>query len=251
MFLNAYIFGALDINKNGSFTMYDCDTYTYNSLSPHPLNDMEPEVTVYLRTAALLHMMIGRKYSPTVFKTHSTNGQVGGIDLIPKPLTKKAVYLVRDPRDVLVSFARHTGKKADYVITSMNDMQNMIRSDNVGIGTWLTSWSAHVDSWDKDFVTRIKFEDLKKHPKREFTKILQTFGINADKKRVKKAIKLCNLERLKKQEEKDGFVEKGRQDKFFGQGKGWREELTKVQIRRIEEDHGKVMEKCGYELSGS
>lgn len=248
MFLNAYTLGDIDINRNASVTLFDGDTYTYNAISPHPLNDMRPETTIYLRQAALLHMMVGRKYAPTIIKTHSANIEAGGVVMIPRPLTRKAVYLVRDPRDVACSYAKHIGCSIDESIVSMNNMGNVMMGREVAIPTWLTSWSNHVETWERDFVTRIRYEDLKEDPRSGFTQVLDTFGIKLNKPRLGKAIRLCDIDRLKKQEEKEGFIEIGKQEKFFGQGKGWKNELTDSQARRIEEDHGEVMEGLGYKL---
>lgn len=246
LFLNAYMFGALDINNHGAFTLYDCDIHTHNVVSPHPLTDMRPETVIYLRHAALLHMMCGRKYAPTIIKTHSANVEVGGVHMIPKPLTRKAVYLVRDPRDVAVSFARHTGVTVDQAITAMDNDMNMLQSEKLPIGAWISSWSTNVTSWEKDFVTRIRYEDLKENPVDCFSIMLDTFGIKVNKQKVRKAVKLCDINRLKKQEAKAGFFEIGKQDKFFGQGNGWENELTEKQARRIEEDHNEVMKQMGY-----
>jgi hypothetical protein len=173
---------------------------------------------------------------------------MGGVTMIPRPITRKAIYIVRDPRDVVSSYARHLGEPVDDTITTMNCMESMMISKEFAIGTWITSWSNHVKTWERDFVTRIRYEDLKDDPQHGFSEILKTFGIKVNKPRLNKAIRLCNLGRLKKQEAKDGFIEKGNQARFFGQGKGWKNELTDKQARRIEEDHGEVMEELGYKL---
>lgn len=245
LFLNAYTFGHLDINGTG-VTRWDCDIYTYNAISPYPISDMRPETIIYLRHAALLHLMVGKNFSPIIFKTHTADINIGGVATVPRPLTRAAVYLVRDPRDVCVSFAKHLDLSIDETIGKMSNVHNVVKSPDSGIGTWLTTWSGHVTSWDKDFVTCIKYEDLKADPEIQFTRILKAFGIKLDKRRLKKAIRLCDIEQLKKQEAKQKFIEIGKQDKFFGQGKGWQNELSDDQARRIESDHREVMEKHGY-----
>jgi hypothetical protein len=246
MFLSAYALGYVDINRNAGVTCIDCDEYTYNAIAPYPLTEMRPETAIYLRHAAILHLMVSRRYAPTIIKTHTANIVMGGVTMVPRPLTRKAVYLVRDPRDVAASFAKHTGSDIDDTITSMNNMNNIMKSETTAVGIWLTTWSNHVETWERDFVTRIKYEDLKEDPEREFIKILDTFGIKLNKPRLKKAIRLCNIDRMKKQEDKEGFIELGNQDKFFGQGKGWKNELTDLQAKRIEENHLKVMNELGY-----
>jgi len=169
---------------------------------------------------------------------------IGGITAIPRPLTRKAVYLVRDPRDICVSFSRHLGQSIDETIRGMADMNNVLASHSMG--SWLTSWSNHVETWDRDFVTIIRYEDLKSNPEESFTKILETFGITVDQDKVRKAIELCDISRLRKQESEEDFIEIGNQDKFFGQGKGWKTELTSEQAKRVESDHKVMMEQYGY-----
>jgi len=130
----------------------------------------------------------------------------------------------------------------------MDNRDFMIFREGSKVASPLTTWSTHVESWERDFVTVIKYEDLKNNPEENFAKILDTFGIKIDKQKLKKSIRLCEIERLKKQEEKQKFIEIGKQDKFFGQGTGWVNTLTEKQIKRIEEDHGEIMQKYGYEF---
>jgi len=247
LLLSAYRYGALDINANASCTQYDCDEYTYNSLSPYPLTDMLPETVVFLRHAVLLHLMASRRTKPTIIKTHNANIRAGDVDLIPASMTAGAVYLIRDPRDVAVSFARHTAMTIDQAITSMNEDENLLRT-KLPIASWLTTWSRHVRSWCKQDVKVVRYEDLKDFTADEFGVILDAFKIKKNKQRISKAVRLCEIDRLRKQEQKKKFIEIGQQDKFFGQGAGWQNELTENQVRRIEMDHGEVMQDYGYAL---
>ena len=246
MLLAAYKSGALDINANSNVTQYDCDNYTWNSLSPVPLSHVNAETAVFLRPAVLLHLLYSRKSRPTIIKTHNARMRAAGVELIPPELTAGAVYLVRDPRDVVSSFARHLGKTVDEAITSMAEEYNKLVLPEVAIASWLTTWSHHARTWMKEDVTVVRYEDLKTHTEEQFIRILHGLRLKVNLPRVRKAIRLCNIEALKRQEQKAGFIEKGVQDKFFGQGKGWREELTEKQARRIEEDHGEMMRELRY-----
>jgi hypothetical protein len=147
-----------------------------------------------------------------------------------------------------VSYARHLGTTVNQTINTLGEMTAVSINSGSSIQTWLTSWSNHVETWERDFVTRIRYEDLKSDPVDTFTTVLNAFSIKTNKQRIRKSVRLCDIERLKKQEAKKKFTELGNQDKFFGQGKGWKEELTDKQVRHIEEDHGEVMEKLGYKL---
>ena len=245
MLLAAYAKGSVDINKDTAFTAYDADDYTWNALAPHPITDMRPETAVYLRHAVLLHLMTKSAWAPTIIKTHAVNGEYGDVRLIPRPLTKHAVYLVRDPRDVVVSFARHSNTTIDEMTLIMNDERRLLTSAN-NISVCISTWSNHVKSWEQDWVTRIRYEDLKEDTEGQLAKILEAFDLKVKLSKLRKAIKLCEIERLKSQEARHGFIEKGRHDRFFGQGEGWEKVLTDKQARRICEDHGGIMETLGY-----
>ena len=129
----------------------------------------------------------------------------------------------------------------------MNEEYNKLLRPGTAIVSWISSWSRHVRSWtSKNGVVVVRYEDLKADPAQQFTRILEGLRIKLNKPRLNKAIRLCEISRLRKQEARVGFIENGLQDKFFGQGKGWQQELTGKQARRIEEDHGEVMKELGY-----
>lgn len=236
-FLTAYITGRLDINEP-TVTEYDLNSYLYKSLAPFDLNH---NTSIYLRHAVLLHLIAAKKRNPLIVKSHWANIIAGGVMAFPKPLIKSAVYLVRDPRDVCQSFAKHLNKTVDLTICEMANPFNVTVNKDTGACAWLKTWSEHVESW-KD-ATVIKYEDLISDPEQGFSEVLKTYGIKRKTKKIKKSIKLTDLERLKAQEKKSGFVELGKQETFFG---GPKDELTDKQIRRIEEDHGEVMKRYDY-----
>lgn len=248
MLLGAYRVGAIEINGNMTGTVYDCDKYTYDAVSPFPLGDADPFRTVLLRSTVLLHLMHSTSYRPIIFKSHCANININGVDLIPQDITLSATYIVRDPRDVAVSFARHMDKTVDMTITLMNEPENMLHRPDHSAASFMQTWSNHVASWNKPGVTLIRYEDMKSDPEATFKKMIKSFGFKLNIPRLRKAIRLCDIEQLKKQESKKGFIEAGKQELFFGQGKGWQNELTEDQVKRIEQDHGEVMERIGYTL---
>lgn len=74
-----------------------------------------------------------------------------GEPLFPPAITLGGVYLVRDPRDVAVSFAHHLGESIDQTISRMVNPQAMLTSErkhqNTNLPQYLYSWSGHVKSW--------------------------------------------------------------------------------------------------------
>jgi hypothetical protein len=249
MLLVAYRHGSVDINANSDISVYDADAYTYNVVAPYPLAELQNEAKLYLRHAALLHLAFSKRRPDVITKTHSVNAAINGVDLIPKDLSLTATYLIRDPRDVVSSYARHTGTSVDQAIVTLASDDTIMHRKSYGIPTWTAGWSTNVRSWTcKPDVVQIRYEDMLKDTATAFRKLLSQLRITVDEERVSNAVEQCKLERLKQQEDRSGFIENAKQQKFFGQGKGWKNELTDKQARRIEEDHGEVMSEHGYKL---
>jgi len=185
-----------------------------------------------------------------VLKTHSVNGVFNEIAMVPTALTDSAVYLIRDPRDVVISYAKHIGKSIDETILVMNQPNMLINDAEITqCPMWIGSWSHNVQSWEqKEYTTVIRYEDLLENPEEGFAQVLRTFRTKVVKRKLRKAIKLTELSALMKQEEKSGFSEVKNQARFFGGGEGWRNVLTDEQARRIEADHRETLEKY-YGLS--
>lgn len=247
MFLNAYMIGSLDINLNLNVVEYDVNPYHWNAVAPYALDKMSQDSAVFLRPAVILHILIRSPIRPVMIKTHSANIVMDGITFFPRKLSGGAVYIVRDPRDVCVSLARHRGKTINETIAMMESNEGFLVHDGTeGIFSVLGSWSRNVSTWQREWVTTIRYEDLLANPEEQFKKVLTAYGIKVNRPRLRKAIRLCELSRLMAQEKKNGFIERMEQEKFFGQGKGWRTELTERQARSIESDHSEMMGKFGY-----
>jgi len=139
-------------------------------------------------------------------------------------------------------------KDIDLSINNMSAEDAVFQDKSTDLFMFTYSWRQHVISWNKDDTLVIRYEDIKTHPDQMFKLILKQYNLDVDDDRVTEAISLSDIERLKRQEAKDGFIEKKYQEKFFGGGEGWRNELTEEQVRRIEEENGDVMEQFDYKL---
>ena len=86
---------------------------------------------------------------------------------------------------------------------------------------------------------------MKTNPIDTFSEMLEHAGIEVDRERVKKAIKLVKLDRLSKQEQQKGFGEQSKhQDKFFG---AEHQPITPKQKHDIEKNCGRLMKRLGYD----
>ena len=84
---------------------------------------------------------------PVFVKTHNALRLLRGVPLLTPAVTGKAVYLLRDPRDVAVSYARHLARPLDWVIDFMANEGASGGGDGEKVHELMSSWSIHVRSW--------------------------------------------------------------------------------------------------------
>ena len=186
-----------------------------------------------------------------------------------------AVYLVRNPLDVAVSYAHHRCCSIDEAIERMNDPDAVENQSSRGLYQMLpqplTTWSGHVSSWlgqPELPVHVVKYEDLAAAPVASFDAALGFIerhcldfraGAGAEKgapqgakqrtAALSAAVDHAAFHRLQAQEARDGYREKDpRASSFFraGSAGGWRKALTAAQVRRLVEAQGAVMAQLGY-----
>jgi hypothetical protein len=179
-----------------------------------------------------------------------------GTPLIPAEATAGALYFIRNPLDVAVSFAHHSGCDYDTSIARMADESFAFcgKSDRLHtqLRQQLLTWSDHVRSWldAAPFpVCVLRYEDMKTHPLETFTRAVRFAGLPHTGAQIQKALEFSSFDVMRQQEAVDGFQEKSSAAKsFFRKGKigSWREELNEEQTRRIVRDHGEVMKRFDY-----
>jgi hypothetical protein len=176
--------------------------------------------------------------------------------LIPAQATAGALYFIRNPLDVAVSFAHHSSCNYDTSIAHM-DKPNFAfcaRTDRLHnqLRQQLLTWSDHVLSWldTAPFpVCMLRYEDMKRQPLATFTRAVRFAGLPHTEAQIQKALAFSAFDVVRQQEETDGFREKSpASSRFFRKGQigSWREELSEKQAQRIVQDHGEVMRRFGY-----
>jgi len=178
----------------------------------------------------------------------------------------RVIYIVRDPRDVAISFyywQKKVGMLAKYGADfSLQDYlkHGFVESEKMGIISWakhVDSWISHADVLGKHLLI-IRYEDIEKEPSNVLRKVIDFVGFNIDDVVINHAVNWSQADKMRQAEgvtaasimpdrilkwlnkERIPFVRKGKS----GQ---WRDmfdaELQNVYWTQF----GKWMEQFGYE----
>ena len=200
-------------------------------------------------------------------KTHMAVCKVNGNSFTDNKNTLGAIYIIRDPRNVITSLSNHYQISIEEAFEFMKDDQRAIYSkvNNRYLGfQFLMSWSLNQKSWieNKKFpVLLIKYEDLVGETFFVIKNIIQFINklmnnkqaFNKDK--AVNAIKNTSFEKLQNLENQYGFSEavtkKGTKEKlkFFNLGKAnnYQNILSKNLINKMNNEYKKELEKYNYE----
>ena len=233
--------------------------FTTNEASGHWFikrlgGEIRPE---HMRRVAALRGEVQRDIADTgkpfrLVKTHNYLGTAFSHMQINLEVTAGAVYVVRNPLDIAISFANHNSSTIDEAIEVMAKpgTSSMMRSDRVF--EWTADWSTHVASWTQrrhDRLCVLRYEDMLDQPFECFSRVVEFLGMTADEARIRRAVEASSFERLSAMERETGFDEKpAGAEAFFraGRKEQWREVLTAEQQRRIIARHRRQMERFGY-----
>ena len=167
-------------------------------------------------------------------------------------VTSGAIYIVRNPLDVAISFAHHMGAPIDEAIAQMGKVGLETPISETSVYEVYGSWSQHVESWTRKphrTIHVMRYEDMLNDPGATFGALVRHLLLTPGAEQLEQAIELSSFKRLRAQEEERGFREKpGSADRFFRAGTAgqWHSELSDAQIARIIEDHGPQMRRFGY-----
>lgn len=176
--------------------------------------------------------------------------------LFPDEISKAVIYFIRNPLDVLVSFAYHSARPAEKMITVLNNPEYAFCDKNDKLQNQLRqilgSWSDHVKSWTEQTmipVHIIRYEDMLNSTFDSFSKAVKFIGLEKTEAKIKDAIGKSDFSVLSVQEKEDGFKEKMIKSKsFFRKGKmgDWQNHLDEKMKNEIIKNHKDVMMKYGY-----
>jgi aryl sulfotransferase len=176
--------------------------------------------------------------------------------LIPTDATRGAIYVIRNPLDIAVSYSHHAGVPFDRAISWMGDPAYTLAGGRRSLANQLRqrvlTWSAHVLSWvDQSAfpVHVLRYEDMILRDCETFAAALQFAGLRCEPARLRCAIENSSFDKLQQQEKTGGFQERpASAEIFFREGKagGWREALDILHVEWILRGHAEVMRRFGY-----
>jgi hypothetical protein len=244
-----------DINKMHEFTLGDSFAALYKILDPREATEYSFEETAKLRPQ--VHRMMTQVSPDTVFvKTHNMVAESYGYPLVTDEVTAGAIYIVRNPLDVAISYADHLGVALDESIRILNQPDAMTKPDAGHVYEQMGSWTQHVLSWTgqpNPGILTVRYEDLLEAPLKSFAAVAGFLGVAPPRPRLEKAIRFSSFRVLKSQEQERGFRERPAEaSAFFRKGEAgqWRKVLAPEQVKRIVDAHREQMTRFGYVPTG-
>jgi len=210
---------------------------------------------------------INKKNKITFLKTHSAICKINGNSFTNKENSIGAIYIVRDPRNVITSISNHYQISIEDAFQFMKDEKRGIinKKDGRYLGfqaVW--SWSINQKTWVENNlfpVLVIKYEDLLKETYNTLRKVIEFINKISNSSKIfnkskgKNSIKNTSFEKLQRMENDHGFAEamnkKGtnKKIKFFnlGQKNNYKNLLSQDLIIKMNEFYKEELIKFNYE----
>ncbi len=182
------------------------------------------------------------------------NGRMIGSHEQYQPEYKRAVFLVRDCRDVMLSeYAYLTSlglykKDFDHFVEGFLGVRARVN----GFGPWqqhATSWLDSPIAGTPNLLI-MQFENVRRNPEDSFQRICDFFGVEVTREAVQKALANNSINRMREKERHTPQLPAGK-DSFIRSGsvQGFRGKLTKSQMELVDQYAGSVLVRLGYPLS--
>ena len=227
-----------------------------------PSNNFSSEIEQY----ETIQKKISSTNEKIIFlKTHLANLTVNKIiPTINKDYSMCAIYIVRDPRNVILSLKNHYNLGIKECLNFLMNDKNFISIQNKDLSkgyTPILDWSSNYSSWKKQQninTVFIKFEDLVFDQEKTFIYILNKLrkfiNLEIDQKKIENIIKTTKFKYLRQLEEKEGFIENkimGIQNNnrfFFNKGgeQNFNKDLNKNIIDEVNKKYKELLLELNY-----
>ena len=184
------------------------------------------------------------------------HANIAGHPIFPADCSFGAIYLVRHPFDVAVSYANHQGHtNFDKIVKQLNDPKHIMAGGSKGqLRQRTLGWSGHYLSWHRQDVIpvlTIRYEDMLENTAACLRRMAEFLylGEKDDEEAIAESVEQSRFEKLQAKEDKSGFRERPEKtDRFFRSGRagdGW-EVLNDEQRERLYTANRDVMEELDY-----
>ncbi len=253
-------------SKDGVLKFEDLYKITQFPQSYHflPLGiDIDDEEQVFKNFINAQNLINEDKGKLKFFKTHSSLCKMHDCNFTDLKNTLGAIYIVRDPRNVVTSLAHHFSLNIDeateIILDNNRFMEKSLKTSKVFLGSWRSNYNSWKELEKSKKYLLIKYEDLI-HKKKTVTlkifKFLFSLGIKfeIDMTKLNKVIKTTDFENMKNKELEETFYEAliddktGKRKNFFklGPKNDWRKHLDKRNKDIIEKNFSSEMRELGY-----
>jgi len=257
-FLANYLFGGdepVSINELDKHSAGDAD-YRYFEPFIESAGDPRtiPVPDLYaVREKAQRHMAELTGEGIALVKIHNRLANFKNVPTICRDVTAGAIYVMRNPLDVIPSYAKHYGVSIDHAIKATSTSDLVLPSSEHLVLQDLGSWSDHVLSWTNAkgvYLMIMRYEAMLHAPEKTFSSVVNFLQAPLNLTHLKRSLEFSSFKSLAEQEQATGFKEESVNNKgsFFREGKsgGWRDVLTDEQVAKIIAAHGPVMRKFKY-----
>jgi hypothetical protein len=173
-------------------------------------------------------------------------------------LYPKTVYLLRDPRAVLVSYYHMYGVVRPNDPMSLDSfVDEYLAKGFLSNFEPLERWDRQVLAWHRraqegDRVLLVKYEDMVEDRKGVLEKVARFINVSPSVTRLAEAVERGAFAAMQKDEEAHGAESylkiKDKRENFVRRGKtdGWKDEMNPVLATRVEREFGPMMKAAGY-----
>jgi len=164
----------------------------------------------------------------------------------------RAIYMVRDARDVLLSEFAFLSALEYYT----KDLDNFVKTFLFTCVSAYGPWHKNVASWLDSPIAQngnmlvVRYEDLRRDPVPLFGQMADFLVAKVSEEKIKEAVANISIQNMRAKEDKEP-VRASIKGRFVRDGRvrGWVSKLTPEQVRLIDEHAGSVLLRLGYPLS--
>ena len=239
------------INRMHEHTAWEILNRPYEAILGRKIAEV-PQAEIARIRPEVQRRLANSRTAPFLVKTHLCRSHDYGHPTINLEATLAAIYIVRNPLDVAISYAHHSGHTLDWTIQQLGQSDFRTVTRERAVFELIGSWSLHAASWIGCFqrpVHLLRYEDLLKNPVQQFGKLARFLGLEPRLAQIEAAVLNSSLAELRNQEQQRGFIERpATSSRFFREGRDgqWRDDLTADQAHLIARGHAPMMQRFGY-----